>query len=491
MCGVRGKAPVGKTMKHIKTILTIALCITLVLCVGCAEQSGDTSSRAETDAPAFSESSSVLEASSAPSVIPLPGDSSDTEESGSISLTDPVEDLLACFADTPNKEQARSFVTFVGELLGGKALTDLAEAIASEGYSDDLWYAQTGNSLHFLRSLYKGEHENAWNVKYQSLGAADSDKTTTVTFGGDICFADNYVTMQHLRTTQNGLNDCIDREWFDIMQNADIATMNNEYAISDRGTPINGKMWTFRGSPQNTVYYNTLGIDLVSLANNHVFDYGKDAFFDTLDALDSYGIARAGAGRNANEAQTPFYYLVGGRKIAFVSATRAEKLILTPEATETAPGVFRCYDTQRLLEVLTETKQNCDYVVLLIHWGKEEAHTLEDVQKNTSHAYIDAGADLIIGAHAHRLQGIEIYNGKAIFYNLGNFWFDDYDIETGLVELKWHADGTEEWFFYPGMQSGCVTSYELGTSLGRRIMDHVESYSDGIEIADDGKVREK
>lgn len=467
-----------------KTILTITLCLALVLCVGCAEQGGISDSQTPS-APLLSESS-AREESSAPSVIPLPDASSEESE---IFLTDPAEELLACFDDAP--AEARAFVNFVGDLLGKQALNAMANAIKTEGYSDDLWYAKTGNSLHFLRSLYKGEHETAWNVRYQSLGTANAGKTTTVTFGGDICFADNYVTMQYLRTTQGGLADCIDSEWFEIMQNADIATMNNEYAISDRGTPTSGKMWTFRGSPQNNAYYNALGIDLVSLANNHVYDYGRDAFLDTLKALDDYGIARAGAGINAKEAETPYYFLVDGRKIAFVSATRAEKLRLTPEATETDAGVFRCYDTQRLLEVLGETKQNCDYVILLIHWGKEEAHTLEDVQAETSHAYIDAGADLIIGAHAHRLQGIEIYNGKAIFYNLGNFWFDDYDIETGLVELKWHADGTEEWFFYPGMQSGCVTSYELGTSLGRRIMDHVESYSSGIEIDDDGKVKEK
>ena len=477
-------------MKTIKLFLTITLCLALVLCVGCAERSGDTLSREQSaSVPSVGE----VETSSAPSVIPLPGESSETGESGSISLTNPVEDLLACFDGLSDgeHEQARAFFTFIGDLLGKNVLSSVVQAIETEGYSDSLWYAKTGNSLHALRSMYLKEPETEWNVEFRSLGKAGSNPTTSVTFGGDICFADNYVGMQFLRTRQNGLADCIASEWFDIMQRADIATLNNEFAISDRGTPMNGKLWTFRGAVRNTAYYNALGVDLVSLANNHVYDYGRDAFLDTLGALDTFGISRAGAGRDAKEAQTPIYYIVNGRKIAFVSATRAEKLRLTPEATATDAGVFRCYDTTRLLEVLGETKQNCDYVILLIHWGTEGVHTLEDVQKETSHAYIDAGADLVIGAHAHRLQGIEIYNGKAIFYNLGNFWFDDYDIETGLAELKWHADGTEEWFFYPAMQSGCVTSYELGTALGRNILDHVESYSFDIEIDDNGKVRAK
>lgn len=182
------------------------------------------------------------------------------------------------------------------------------------------------------------------------------------------------------------------------------------------------------------------------------------------------------------------YYLVDGRKIAFVSATRAEKYILTPEAGENTPGVFRCYDPRRLLEVIAEAKSQSDYVILLVHWGKEGTHALESVMEETAPLYIDAGADLIVGAHAHRLQGIEFYKDKAIFYNLGNFWFDNFDIEVGLMQFELSADGEETFRFLPGMQSGCVTSYELGTSLGRTILDHLESYSKGIRIEDDGLI---
>ena len=141
-----------------------------------------------------------------------------------------------------------------------------------------------------------------------------------------------------------------------------------------------------------------------------------------------------------------------------------------------------------MLEVIAEAKAESDYVVLLVHWGREGSNSLEDVQEETAPLYLEAGADLIIGGHAHRLQGIEFIDGKAVFYNLGNFWFDNYNIETGLVRFELSADGEETFYFLPAKQSGCKTSYELGTATGRTILDNVESYSKKISIRDDGLI---
>lgn len=380
-------------------------------------------------------------------------------------------------------------LNYVKAQFGEQALREIAENVRENGYREEVWREITGNSLHALRSLAADEPNRLPNVRLLSMGERGSEKSTVLTFGGDICFADNYVVMQHLRTTPNGLADCIAPQWFAEMQAADIAIMNNEFTISDRGEPMAGKLYTFRAAVDNTALYHALGVDFVTLANNHAFDFGKDAFLDTLDALQTHKIDYAGGGRNAQEAQRPFYYIVDGRKIALVSATRAEKHIMTPEAGVDSPGVFRCYDTARLLEVLAEAKANSDYVVLLVHWGTEHTDVLEQVQKSTSHDYIDAGADLIVGAHAHQLQGIEFYNGKAIFYNLGNFWFDDYRIETGLLRLEWRADGSEEFTFLPGLQANCVTSYEAGTEIGREILAHLASYRAGVSIDENGRVR--
>ncbi|MBR6562471.1 MAG: CapA family protein [Clostridia bacterium] len=402
-------------------------------------------------------------------------------------------DLLPLFPnpdrDPDYEDKINSFLNFVMDEFGEDALKGVYLDIKKYGYSDEIWIDRTGNSISVLETLFRGE-ENDESVRIISLGSTkDEGKRTVMTFGGDVCFADNYATMPYMLRKGKGLAYCFAEEWFDIMRSADVAMVNNEFSISDRGSPMKHKTYTYVAKPEHTKYYGELGIDFVTLANNHVFDYGEDAFYDTLDTLDEYGIDYAGAGRNARDAQKPFYYVINGRKIGFISATRAEKNILTPEATEGSPGVFRCYDNERLLEVIAETEEECDFLVLFLHWGTEYSPKLERVQKTTSHEYVDAGADLIIGTHAHMLQGIEFYNGKAIFYNLGNFWFNAKTIETGLVKLELDGDGNAEYYFIPGMQAGCKVSYELGTETGRMIFDHLESYEDGIVIDDDGRVR--
>ena len=456
-----------------KICLLLALCLAVMFCAQCAVEPPPTDS-------VSSESETVSEVPSLPESSEPSEVSEDLEEPA-----DPVQAVLEAFGDVLPSDVDASFLQFVRERFGKEPLEELA---ARPAYTDGLWRELTGNSLHVLRSLYAKEPETVENVRLMSLGKRGQSKATVMTFGGDICFADNYVVMQYLKTTENGLADCIDPKWARLMRDADIAMLNNEFTISRRGAPMAKKAYTFRADPAHTALYEELGVDFVTLANNHAYDFGEEAFLDTLDALTANGIDYAGGGRNAEEAQRPFYYLADGRKIAFVSATRAEKYILTPEAGEDTSGVFRCYDPERLLEVLAEAKANSDYVVLFVHWGTEHTDVLEEVQKTTSHAYIDAGADLIIGSHAHQLQGIEFYKGKAIFYNLGNFWFDDYDIETGLVQFTLAPDGGETFRFFPGMQTGCVTSYELGTERGREILDHLAAYLPGIRIEDDGHI---
>jgi poly-gamma-glutamate synthesis protein (capsule biosynthesis protein) len=415
-------------------------------------------------------------------------------EESSEPFFDVTLDLVSCFGpfkDADEHDDANNFINFIFEYysFNNEPLYSIYKDIRENGYDDSVWLKHTGNSINVWRSLYKDEESKADNLKIISLGSVGSDKKITLTFGGDISLADNYATVPYLDHKNGDIDYCISPEFSQIMRDADVAMLNLENPLSNRGAPMPHKLYTYVGKPENTEILKKIGVDYVTLANNHVYDYGEDAFYDTLETLDKYGIDSSGAGRNASEAQKPFYYIINGRKIAYISATRAEKNILTPEATDVSGGVFRCYDNLRLLEVIEETKQACDYVILLIHWGTEYSAKLENVQKETAREYIDAGADLIVGTHAHQLQGVEFYKGKAIFYNLGNFWFNAKDIETGLLKLELDGDGNEEFYFIPGLQSGCKTKYLLGTELGREILDNLASHEpEQIEISDDGKI---
>ena len=165
---------------------------------------------------------------------------------------------------------------------------------------------------------------------------------------------------------------------------------------------------------------------------------------------------------------------------------RAEKLILTPGASDTGEGVFRCYDTKKLIEVIKDMKSKSDYVILLLHWGREDSHELEDVQINTSREYIDAGADIIVGSHAHVLQGFEIYNNKFISYNLGDFIFNHETKDTGILQINIDSNGIFEYIFIPCLEKNKYTKL-LTDSEKRRVLSEMKGWSRGnIDINDDG-----
>lgn len=319
--------------------------------------------------------------------------------------------------------------------------------------------------------------------------------TVTLGFAGDICFADSEAVMKHYHEVGDDITQCIDPAYLDAMKAMDLMWVNNEFCYSDRGTPMPGKMWTFCSNPKNVALLDTMGVDIVGLANNHVFDYGADAFYDTLDTLTNAGIPYVGAGRNSEEAAAPIYLECNGITIAYVAASRAEKYILTPEAGADSPGVLRCYDPTAFLASISEAAEHADYVVALPHWGTEHTTELEEVQLTTGKAYLDAGADIVIGAHSHCLQGMEFYDGKPILYSLGNFWFDEYTSDTMVVQVTLRgtdpANLTAQVSILPGTQSNLVTTMASTDEEKQRIYSYIEKISTNIAIDDVGNVTEQ
>ncbi len=292
-----------------------------------------------------------------------------------------------------------------------------------------------------------------------------TDFDITLAFAGDINFDDTWSVMAHYHELGDDLEAVIDPKYIDAMRSADVMWINNEFTYSDRGSPLNGKAYTFRSKPENVRLLEEMGVDIVGLANNHVYDYGKEAFLDTLDTLKAVGISYVGAGHDLNEAKSPVYMDVDGVCIAYVAASRAEKYKMTPQATDTEPGILRCYDNTIFLESIREADLKADYVVALPHWGTEYSQVLEPAQTEGAKLYIEAGADAVIGAHTHCLQEITDIDGKPVVYSLGNFWFNEKTLDTMLYEI--HLSGTKtkngveiedvttEALY--GVQSGCKT----------------------------------
>ncbi len=315
----------------------------------------------------------------------------------------------------------------------------------------------------------------------------------TLCFGGDMSLDEAAVTTKNLDASDKGIYGCISPELIKIMQDADVTCINNEFTYSTNGEPLKGKKYTFRAKPERVAVLQELGVDVAQLANNHVYDYGKVAMLDTFATLEGAGIRYFGAGKNLKEAMQPLYFELDGKKVALVAASRAEKYKMTPQATETNPGILRCYNTKLFLEVIKEADANADFVIAVVHWGTEYSTKLESVQLTTGKEYLDAGADVIIGGHSHCLQGMEYYKGKPIFYSLGNFWFNKKNLDTMLVKLHFSGNdeaGALEASIIPAIQNQGLTTYVDGDEA-QRIFTHLEKISVNIEIDENGVVKEK
>lgn len=316
----------------------------------------------------------------------------------------------------------------------------------------------------------------------------------TLCFAGDISLDENAVTTAQLDNSENGIYDCISPELIQIMQTADLMCLNNEFTFSTNGSPMSGKAYTFRANPDRVTVLQEMGVDVVTLANNHVYDYGKQALLDTFATLENAGIDFFGAGDNLEEAMEAVYYEIDGKVIAFVGASRAEKNKMTPQATETEPGILRCYDTELFLEAIQKADTNADFVIAVVHWGTEYSFDLEDVQLTTGKEYLDAGADAIIGGHSHCLQGMEFYNGKPIIYSLGNYWFNGKTLDSMLVQLRFKGDdngGCVEISVVPAIQKNAMTQIVLDVEEQERIYSFLEDISINVEIDKHGVVTEK
>ncbi len=313
----------------------------------------------------------------------------------------------------------------------------------------------------------------------------------TLAFAGDLNLDENWATTRHLDKCPGGISDCISPELIERMRAADVMCLNNEFTYSDQGSPMAGKAYTFRAKPERVAVLRELGVDVVKLANNHVYDYGEQAFLDTMDVLDKAGIAHMGAGRNLSEAMEPVYKVINGKIVAFVAASRAEKNKMTPQATNTAPGILRCYDTSLFKQVIGEAKAHADFVIAYVHWGTEYSNNLEQVQRNTGREYLDAGADAVIGAHSHCLQGMEYYNGKPICYSLGNYWFNDKTLDTMLLELHFYGDSQSKALdlqIVPAVQKNCETRIVTEEAEKQRIFSSIENISVNVRVEADGRV---
>lgn len=319
-----------------------------------------------------------------------------------------------------------------------------------------------------------------------------SDEEIVLAFAGDISFAQGYVNMSTLAQRGGDIRDCFDEFMLKEMQGADIFMLNNEFTYSDRGAPTENKTFTFRAYPEHVEYLHDLGVDIVSLANNHSYDYGEVSLLDTLDTLEGALIPYVGAGRNVEEAIKPVYFIANDYKIAFVSATQIEQGDNpdTKGAGENSAGVFRCWNDERICDVVREVKEEADFVIAYIHWGTEMTDELHWAQPDLAGKLVDAGADLIVGDHPHCLQEIAYIGNVPVIYSMGNFWFNSRTQDTGILKVVLDENGMQSLQFVPAIQSNCRTTI-AGDADQNRILTYIQSLSPTVKIDASGYITQK
>ena len=358
----------------------------------------------------------------------------------------------------------------------------------SEDIGKQLYYA-TGKSLHVLWDTSLGYLEDESTAAEQDIYLRDDKNIVAdLAFAGDICFTEDGYVIDHYDALGGDIGLCLSEEVLCRLNEADISMINHEYPVSTRGAALEGKYYTFRAYPEREIILQQMGIDIVSLANNHIYDFGADAFYDTLDALRQAAIPYVGAGADIEEASRPVYFVTGGIKIGFVSANRSEKFIFTPEAGENTPGVVRMYDTAMMNNIIRAAREQCDYLIAYVHWGTEDSKYYEAYQTAIAQEFFASGADAVVGSHPHVLQGIGYVDGKPVVYSLGDFWFNGETKYTAIVNLEVSIDGLVELSVLPCIQEGYETHYIGEKSEQEAFYDYLRELSPEVWIDENGIV---
>lgn len=241
----------------------------------------------------------------------------------------------------------------------------------------------------------------------------------TIALAGDMLF-DRHVAKQIERHGGSFVFD----GYAAYLKDSDIVLGNLETPLSDRGTAMEDKEYTFRSRPEIAGLLKQHHITAVSIANNHILDYGMPAFTDTMKHLKEAGVYYSGGGHNREEAEAGVVIERNGIKTGFIAFSG-----VVPStdwyAGRNKPGIIGAYKVHEaaVVRCIERLKEKCDLVVVSVHWGKEGSLEIREQEREMAHKMADAGADIVMGHHPHVVQGVELYNGKLIFYSLGNFIF--------------------------------------------------------------------
>ena len=315
-----------------------------------------------------------------------------------------------------------------------------------------------------------------------------ADRTYTITFAGDILMDPGYSAGAAL--TQRGAEGSFDEEALALMRGADLFVVNNEFAWTAGGTAVS-KEYNFRADPKHVHFLTDMGADLVTLGNNHTYDYGEEGLLDTLNTLDQEGIPYIGAGKTQADAERAMILTIGDFRISILNAEIILFNANPPAQTAVGdkPGTFDSYRPELLYDAVRRAKAESDYCIVVTHWGSEGKSTPNEKQLTVAKGAADAGADLIIGGHPHVLQGISHLGKVPVCYSLGNYLFHSGTYDTGVIQAVFRpSDRCLETLRFVPMQCRNMKVFTLSGAEKERLLNYMRSLSPDVQIDDDGRI---
>jgi poly-gamma-glutamate capsule biosynthesis protein CapA/YwtB (metallophosphatase superfamily) len=285
-----------------------------------------------------------------------------------------------------------------------------------------------------------------------------SGKAVTIAFGGDVHFQGASAS-----ALRGGL-----RPITPALSAADVTMVNLETAITARGTRA-PKEFNFRAPPAAFTALRAAGVDVVTEANNHGMDYGLVGLRDSVAAAKAARFPVVGIGLDDDQAYAPWRTTVKGQRLAFFGATQVldSNLVTAWTAGPGKPGLASAYEEAKLLGAVRAARATSDTVVVYLHWGQERSSCPIARQPEIARKLAAAGADIVVGSHAHVLLGAGMLGRAFVSYGLGNFVFyarGGLGAQTGVLTVTITGRHVDGYRWAPAVINGGVPYPLTGTA---------------------------
>ena len=334
---------------------------------------------------------------------------------------------------------------------------------------------------------YENEYRKYIEPKENFIHLDNREKKDVFYFAGDVFFSNNV----RKAYDSDGIDGILESTYLKMFESSDLCMANLECSITDNDENPADKTYTFNLPTKYVNGIKQTKIDLFTLANNHILDYGMDELNHTIKMLDENNISHIGAADNLYDAKKVFIKEIDGKRYAFFAASA-----VLPKDSWKADyehgGVCNGYDIKSVVDEIKLIRPYFDKIIVYMHWGKELENESNDLQRTHARHIVDAGADLIIGTHSHTIQEIEYYKNVPIVYSLGNFIYGGQMRDMIVIEATFDyskdKNGEVRLRVYPGVSNFQKTRryYDEATVLSK--ITDLQIKSRNCQIAENGFV---